>query len=418
LIHESIIQFIWKYQAFDHRSLRTDRGETLQVIHPGTLNLNAGPDFQDAIIRINELEWNGSVEIHIRSSDWHVHRHSGDPAYQNVVLHVVWQNTGSILRNDGSPIPTFQIADWVRPDILTKYSRISDNVSHIPCLSHPVSANAFRSALERAFETRLRSKSKRIFDIWHKSNMDWEQTAFAWMCRHMGFKVNNEVFEVLGLSVPYRILQKHRDRPDQVEALVFGMAGLLESGFEKDDYWNSLRKEFRFLSYKYNLKPRIKAHEWKFLRLRPDNFPTVRLAQLSAILIRRPSLFNWLLDSFNKDSELRVSGYWQQHYYFGKMTDKAPGFMGEVSWQHLWMNVVPPLQYSLAVKRGSSTQHIAAAFGSLKAENNRITRRWEKAGVYMETALDSQSYYALFQQGCKLRKCLECPVGIELLKSA
>ena len=418
MIHESVIHFIWKHQAFDHRNLTTEAGEILQIVNPGEINSNAGPDFLNAVIRINDLEWNGSVEIHVRSSDWQVHGHSGDRAYGNVVLHVVWMDNQVILREDGTVIPALVISGRTNPGLVHKYQRISASLQSIPCSGQPISLNALRSALENALATRLNTKSAEIFRIWQRCGMDWEQTAFVWFSRHIGFNVNHEVFQALGESLTYKILQKHRDRPDQLEALLFGMAGLLESGFEQDTYWLSLRREFRFLKYKYGLKPRIKAHEWKFLRLRPANFPTLRLAQLASVLAAAHSLFNWIIYSFDDRMDLRVSPYWQNHYYFGKRARGTPVFLGKSGWKHLRMNVVIPLKYALALKNGRSTGEIEKVSGQIQAEDNRITRMWEKTGVNMESALDSQSYYALYQQACKLHKCLSCPVGIELLRSA
>ena len=419
-MQESLVQFIWRQQAFDHQDLQTTDGQHLTVIHPGHQNFQSGPDFTESTLRLDGLSWKGNVEIHIHTSQWRLHKHQDDRGFNNVILHVVWENDASVLRQDGTRIPTLELKSRVKPAILSRISQMEFSLDQIPC--HPFnadySAGAFRDALIKNFESRMADKRQEIFALWHKSNFDWEQTAFIWLCRYLGSFVNKDVFELLGLSLPYKILQKHRDQVFQLEALLFGMAGLLDLGFEKDVYWRSLQREFLFLKHKYRLKPKMRPFEWKFLRMRPANFPTVRIAQLAGILHNTPSILNWILNEFNSSQVFMVSEYWTRHYTFGKISGGVGGNMGKSTRQSLWMNVVPPLISALERNNPACSKDAATAYHKLPAENTRITRIWTSLGVEMGSALDSQSYYALYTQACKLRKCLSCPVGIDLLRSA
>ncbi len=421
-MQERLLHFIWQHQYFDSFKLETSNGDPVQVINPGEHNTNRGPDFLNAEILISGIQWLGSVELHVDPVLWDQHGHQSDPLYNNVILHVSWKPGADVMRNDGSVIPCICLMERTPTRILEKYDQLMGGLPLIPCMPQIKDAkpNSVYAALDAQLRNRQNSRAETVLGIWRQNNRDWEKTAFQWLTRHFGFGVNNESFEILACSMDLKLLLRQRDSTIRVEALLFGMGGFLERKNITDSYYLQLQSEFRFMCHKYDLRPALQDFEWKFLRLRPSNFPTVRIAQLAAFITHSHNLLHVLMeeDGYLTEDNTNPSSYWNEHYDFGKKRKKTAGGMGRQSRDELMMNTILPLRWAYAHSRGDQFRigDLFTRLYNFPAENNRITRLWDQAGIKMKTALDSQSYLALFQSLCSKRKCLGCPVGINLLK--
>ena len=425
-MQESFLHFLWRFQYFDRRDLRTEGGELLQVLHAGRPHTDAGPDFGGARLRLGNAEWVGNVEIHLRSSDWQAHAHQHDAAYDNVILHVVWHDDQPVWRPDGTRIPTLVLQHRASPGLLTRYQNLLHNQAPIPCASQfNRSSHLDRfSMLDRVLMQRLQQKAEGVEELWKANGGDWEETAYQLLARNYGFKLNGDAFLKLSQSLPLRILRKHRDQPLQLEAMLFGQAGLLEME-NPDDYALSLRREHAFLSHKYGLEPHpMAAHEWKFLRLRPANFPTVRLAQFARLLAGEPSFLALLTGSESPKelyAALRVpqSTYWQNHYVWGKPSAAVVPSLGKASVENIAINSAVPLLVSYAQRGGGRgfLERAIAWLEQLPAEHNHVTDTWEELGLSIRNAFDSQASLAWYHHFCVPRRCLQCNVGVALLRS-
>lgn len=422
---EDFLYFLWQFQYFDATHLTTTAGELLQVLAIGQRNDHAGPDFINGRVVVDSIEWAGSIEMHLRSSDWHRHAHTTDRAYESVVLHVVWENDTDICRHDGTAVPTLALKDITSPKLLHKYHLLIGNKATIPCENQleAVSDLQKRMMLDRAATQRLERKAQGVLELLIQNHQDWEETTYQLLAQNFGFKVNAEPMLRLAQGLPLKILHKHRDNLFQLEALLFGQAGLLDAPV--DEYALALQKEYGFLSVKYNLKPtQLQAHEWKFLRLRPANFPTIRLAQLAAFIQQQPSLFSLFIHGENVkklEEVLRIkqSDYWQTHYHFQKITAAKVATLGKASVENIVVNTVVPLLAAYAEAKdnldfmGKATELLE----QLPAETNHLTEMWHQMGVESKTAFDSQAIIELYTHFCVKKGCLQCAIGTSLLKS-
>lgn len=418
---EDFLHFVWQLQYLNTPALFTECGELLTVLFPGNLNTNAGPDFSEAQLKIGDLCWVGSVEIHLCASDWYKHRHQHNPAYENVVLHVVWENDREVFRKDKSTLPTLVLKGKIKKHLQERYQHLQKNKQQIPCATWlPATHRLTRlSMLDTALSDRLRRKAEIILEKLEDFKGDWEKVSYRMLCRNFGFKVNSEIFERLSVNLPLNILKKHGDNLFQLEALLFGTAGFLEDDFT-DDYPQKLQSEFRFLKKKYTLEP-LKKSGWKFLRMHPPNFPTVRLAQLSAFLMWQGSFFAGILDSktdFLSIFSAKPGSYWQTHYLPDKKAKgKKIGGMGKKSAENILINTVTPLLMAVGIyKENQSYKNRAIALlENLPPEKNRITRLWEKEGVKLRSAFDTQAALELYQSYCLPKRCLSCKIGAKIL---
>jgi hypothetical protein len=421
---ESFLHYIWQFQYFDRHDLSTTDGEVIRVFNPGIRNSNAGPDFSEARIRIGELEWRGTVELHIKASGWSDHRHGDDAAYENVVLHVVWENDKPILRSDGSRMPTLELKDRVDQAMWNSYRRLFTSAESIPCASSWTTVTDLTklSMLDKVLVLRLEIKARSVLTMLGNNKGDWEETGYQLLVKNFGFKVNAEPFLRLGQSLPYRILQKHTDRPLQVEALLFGVAGFLDK-VKADEYSSLLVREYSVLGRKYNLeRQQLHKSQWRFLRLRPANFPTVRLAQLASLLSGRRNLISAFLGISSSKELLQLldvqqSEYWQHHYQFGKQAERVPA-LGKASAQNIVINSIVPLlaAYSLAHDDQHYMDRAVELLQHIPAEKNIITRQWTTLGYKVGSAFDSQALIELYNSFCQKRRCLECMVGSSLIR--
>lgn len=417
---ESILHFIWQNKLFQSHSLHTTDGDSVEVIDPGRLNTDAGPDFFNAKIKLGNTIWAGNVEIHTRSSEWAKHGHSDDKAYNSVVLHVVKTADAQVFRTNGEPIPQLEL---IYPaGIEENYAQLMKNSLRIPCENKIANVPVvFIRGWKNALLTeRLLRKTANISEILKQNNRHWEEAFYLNLARSFGFGTNGQAFEMLAASLPMQILGKHKNSLPQLEALLFGQAGLLAAN-EEDAYLLSLRKEYDFLKIKYDLKP-IDGSLWKLLRLRPDNFPYVRIAQFAALIHKSTGLFSKITE--NPDiqylqSIFRVepSEYWKTHYRFAHESQKLLKGIGQKAIEGIIINTVVPFLFSYADTRGNQNMKDKAVeiLEKLPAENNVITRMWHEMGVASESAFDSQALIQLKKEYCDNRNCLRCRIGHKVL---
>ncbi|MBL7857738.1 MAG: DUF2851 family protein [Cyclobacteriaceae bacterium] len=421
-MQESFLHYLWQFQFFNKQSLITTQGEPIQIFHPGNRNVHAGPDFFNARIKIDSLQWVGSVELHVQSSEWVQHHHEEDPAYENVVLHVVWRDDKPVKRLDGTWLPTIELKNRVSDDLLINYKRLINSPNEIPCASslRHVPDITRLSMLDKALTGRLETKASYFLDLWQRNQHDWNETCYQLLSRNFGFHVNAEPFQQLAQSLPYSVIRKHADKLYQVEALLFGQAGFLDRN-TGDEYYLLLRREYHLLSNKYGLKSTgLNIAQWRFLRLRPANFPTVRLAQMAALLHHQHHIFSAIMDGLNMKNffAVRQSAYWLEHYHFSKKSGDAIAGLGLHSVENILINTVAPLL--AAVGKSKDDQQLVdraiALLQQLPNEVNSITRRWKETGIVAKTAFDSQAVIELYTNFCLKRRCLECNIGASMLK--
>ena len=432
---EAFLYFLWQYQYFTKLNLTTTDGDSIQVLHPGFRNHDSGPDFFNARLLINDVEWGGTVEMHTKTSDWLAHRHQHDRAYDNVILHVVWQDdrdaTGRrVDRPDGTPLPTLELNALTDATLIDRYALLSDSPDAIPCAGQFRSVQPLRltSMLDRAMLQRLERKAAGVRAVFETTGGDWEETAYRLLAVNMGFKINADPMAQLSRAVPLKAILKHRDVLLQAEAMLFGTAGLLDVDESQpgtaDDYTAILQREYRFLAVKYQLSDKqVTAHAWKWGRLRPANFPTLRLAQLARLLTKHASLFSLFVGTDNADALLKSlqvtpSDYWQSHYRFGKVAAQPVPALGPNSAGNIVINTVVPLLAAYAHHRGQPAyiDRAIALLEQLPAEKNRLTDGWDALGLGVRTAFDSQASIELYNEFCTVKKCLSCQIGAGLLK--
>ncbi len=421
---EAFLHYIWQFQYFDKKELTTTVGEELSIFKTGFYNTDAGPDFSQAKIKIGTLEWNGHVEIHVHASDWVQHRHQADRAYDTVVLHVVWKNDKPVLRSDGTQVPTVELKNRIAESLLLSYKKLFQHPAPIPCAeSFPkISTITKLAALDRALAQRLETKSNLILNLLKKNNNDWEQTCYQLLSKNFGFKVNADAFLCLSEAVPYKLILKHTDKVHQVEALLVGTAGLLQK--EEEEYTTLLQKEYKLLSAKYDLtKKQLHKAQWRFLRLRPANFPTIRIAQFAALLVRQKNIFSTLLaaESIQELKQLFdvvQSAYWQEHYVFGKKSKKPVAGLGESAIENIIINTVSPLlaAYSLQKDEPLWMERSLDFLTKVKPENNSIIRSWAELNWKAASAFDTQALIELKNNFCNKNQCLQCTIGSSIVR--
>lgn len=426
---ESFIHYLWQFQYFNSDALRTTTGECITVLKTGMPNTNAGPDFLQAQVKIGDIIWVGSVEIHVQSSGWAEHSHEQDQAYNNVVLHVVWNDNKPVLRSDGSSMPTLELNERVDESLMTRYKQLVNSPWIVPCVEHihSVPALVTLSMLDKAVTERLQRKANEVLALLERNHHDWEETCYQVLARNFGFHVNCEPFLQLAKSVPYKILMKHADKLAQVESILFGQAGFLDDPSHRDEeYLHILKREYTLLNTKFNLeKGKLLKAQWKFLRLRPANFPTLRIAQLAALVCSQKNIFSAIIEAeqitdLRNIFSVRPSSYWQKHYQFGVPSKEQVFALGETSIQNLIINTVVPLWVAIGQLRDDN-RYLDRAMSILQhilPESNKITRACSPMGIPNRSAFDSQALLELHTNFCSRRRCLDCNIGAHVLKPA
>jgi hypothetical protein len=367
--------------------------------------------------------WAGNIEIHLCSSDWFLHNHQIDAVYDSVILHVVFKDDKPVHRKDGSLIPTFIVRNLFSNHLLINYTSLINNLNYFPCEKqvHTVEKVFVNSFLARTLSERLEEKSADVYSKLDVSNGNWDQVFYVYLARSFGFKVNSLPFELLASSLPYLLLSKHRDHPHQVEALIFGQAGFLQQPF-KEEYPQTLQREYHFLKKKYALKP-IEVSLWKFLRMRPDNFPTIRLAQFAALMVRSSHLFSSLINSRDVKSmqtlfeNLVIHPYWDNHYHFGKVAAGKHHFLGLNSIQNIIINTVCVFLYAYGsyLDDEDLMEKSLICLENMPPEKNSIVDKYRGAGIEVKNAFTSQSILQLNKAYCGQKKCLNCAIGLKIL---
>ncbi len=423
---EKLLHYVWQHRLFPANGLRTDRGETADVIDPGIHNRNAGPDFFNAKVKVDGTLWVGNVEIHERASDWYRHRHNRDTAYDNVILHVCSTLDDTARTAGGRMLPQVKIS--VPAGIEANYHELLAEEAYPPCyrvIPHipPLAIHGWLNALTTE---RLAEKTSRINACLERTGGDWERTYFITLARNFGFGVNSEAFEEWAFHMPLPAVGKHRDDLFQVEALFIGQAGLLEETAVapefQDEYFTKLRKEYLYLAHKFTLTP-MNAAKWRFLRLRPQNFPHVRLAQMAELYHSQRADFSRLMQAESSEElrqllKAKATSYWQTHYTFGKPSAQRSKTLQETSLNLILVNTVAPLlfAYGRHLYDESRCERAFKLLEQTKAERNFITRSWQLAGITAENAADSQAMIQLKRRYCDIKDCLRCRFGCEYLR--
>lgn len=420
LLTEELFQYIWKLRLFTQTGLTTLDGLPLQILHTGIHNNNAGPDFTAARIRIGDTLWAGNVELHLKTSDWYRHGHQHNQQYDNVVLHVVFQNDMQELTTDG--IPCLELQQQVPKMVLDRFARLNESAAFIPCgkSAGNVPYLVWEKWKERLLAERLERRADR-FQSWLLCNRyNWEEVCYWALAESIGLPVNREAFLQLAQSLPYNLVLRHQHSIFHLEALLFGQAGMLEQVF-REEYPVRLQQEYNYMKHKYRLQP-LSGHLWKWLRMRPSSFPTIRIASLAGLLHKGSHLFSRILETdhlagFEQLISIQPSLYWQQHYRFDVPIGKAR-FPGQKALHSILINAVLPLLYMYGrEKRQYRYQERAVdLLNMIPAESNHVISGWQELNVEVKTAHDSQALLELKHSYCNEKRCLECAVGVKLLK--
>ncbi len=415
---EQLLQFIWQFQYYNKNSLQTSAGEDLQIIHAGIHNTNQGPDFLNAKIKVGETLLAGSIEIHIKASEWKNHKHSNDKNYNNVILHVVWENDKELTLN----FPTIELKNRVSNILLEKYESLMDAQAFIPCHEQilTVSDITLVAWKERLLVERLQEKTTYVNTLLQKNNQHWEAIFWQMLAKNFGIKINSDAFESMATSVTINILAKHKNQLHQLEALLMGQCGLLENSIT-DDYAIMLQKEYRFLKQKYSLaQNHIPVY---FLRMRPANFPTLRLAQLAALVFESNHLFSKIKDAedvkeVEKMFNVTANDYWHYHYLFDEATAYKKKNLGKQMTQNIIVNTVLPVLYAYGWYNNNELYKAKALKWAeqLLPEKNNITKGFEALSIANKSAYDSQALIQLKNKYCNVKRCLDCAVGNKILK--
>lgn len=419
---EDFIHYLWKYQLL-FPNLITTTGENLSVLKPGTYNTDSGPDFFNGRIRIGETTWAGNIEIHLKSSDWYSHRHENDPAYENIILHVVLHDDKPVPRKNGDLIQTLVLKDKFDPTIYSKYCAFLKSNKWIACENQIENVDYLKrmSWIDSLMVERLNQKAKLIEAELKKTNNDLQEVFYRKLARNFGFKTNSDAFELLATLLPIKVISKHKDDVTQIEALLFGTAGMLDSKF-KDDYPCRLQKEYEFLSGKYSTKT-IDKKLFKFMRMRPGNFATIRISQFAQLIHRSSALLSQILEIEKLSNatnllEVTASDYWINHFRFDIKSESKIKTLGSSSINLIMINTIIPFLFVYGkLKHDEILQQKAISWlEKLKAENNSITRNFSRLGIKPSNAMHSQALIQLKNEYCTKKRCLECRIGHEILK--
>ena len=428
---EQLLHYTWKHKLFPLKDLTTNDGQFVEIIDPGLHNRNAGPDFFNAKVRIGTTMWVGNVEIHDKSSDWYLHGHDKDSRYDNVVLHVAAELDTEVMKSNGEYVPQLQLS--VPEEVKQHYDELQRTDEYPPCYKviPDLSSLIIHSWMAALQTERLEQKTEAIRKRAERCNGSWEDAYFVTLARNYGFGINGDVFEQWAYNIPLNAVAHHRDDLFQIEAIFMGQAGLLEleaipEYYQRealnDGYFAKLRNEYQYMAHKFSMKP-IDFKLWRFLRLRPQNFPHIRISQLANLYYQQKAGLSQLmecetLDELKQVLKSQVTPYWETHYAFGSTSTKSEKHLSYGSINLLMINTAIPMLF--AYGRHTTKEVLCdRAFDfleQLKAENNHIIRMWQQVGLPVKSAGDSQALIQLKKEYCDKKDCLRCRFGYEYLR--
>jgi hypothetical protein len=420
---EDFLHYLWRFKKFESLNLQTTQNEQITIIRTGDYLELSGPDFFNAQIIVGEQKWAGNIEIHLKSSDWYIHHHEKDPAYENVILHVVWEHDAEIFRENNTEIPVLVLKDYVAADVISSYNLLLSPKSWIFCEKQILQVDDFvlKNWQERLFFERLERKSKFIYDLLEETNNDWEAVLFGALAKNFGLNTNGAAFLQIAKSIPFSIIRKESFELENLEALLFGSSGLLEA--EKEDvYFTDLKLRYFYLLHKYQLN-KNHVYSVEFFKHRPDNFPTIRLSQLANLYHKHQNLFSKVINLKAVKEVydlLTVSAglYWHHHYQFDKESPKKMKSLSKPFLDLIIVNTIIPLQFAYSNILGESiAEDLIAFMNEVAPENNAIIDKFKSFGLSSKNAFETQTLLELKNEYCNNKACLKCAIGMELLKN-
>jgi Protein of unknown function (DUF2851) len=420
---EDFLHYVWQYKKFDFSNLKTTSQETLNIIKVGDYTQLSGPDFFNAHIEIDNQKWAGNIEIHIKSSDWYVHNHERDDNYNNVILHVVWENDTAVFRKDNSEIPVLELKDYVSKELVNQYQKLKANKSWIYCENDikTIPEFVFKNWQERLFFERLERKSKPIEMLLQENQNDWEATFFCFLAKNFGLNTNGDFFLKIAQSIPFATIRKEAFEVENLEALFYGKSNLLQT--EKEDvYFKDLKTRYDYLLHKYQLED-VNIGQVQFFKHRPDNFPTIRLSQLANLYHKHQNLFSKLIQAKSLKAiydifDVSASAYWQTHYQFDKSSPKKAKSLSKSFIDLLVINTIVPFKFAYDMSLGKEQAEENINFlEQISSEKNAIIDKFKSIEIISKNAFQSQTLLQLKNEYCNKSRCLQCAVGLELLKN-
>lgn len=424
-MREDLLHFIWKYKKLQLTELTTSKDELVTIVDVGQHNHLAGPDFFNSKIDIDGQLWAGNVELHLKSSAWYAHRHEKDPNYDNVILHVVWEDDAAVFRKDGSEIPTLELKDYIPESLLKTYQNLfaTSKKGFINCENEIATVDSFlkENWFERLYFERLERKSDVVLELLDKSNNDWEKVFFTLLLKNFGLNINGEAFMGLASALDFSIVRKTRHDTLKLESVLYGLTGLLSDADVVDTYYKNLQREYDFLRTKYELDE-VSVRRPEFFKLRPPNFPTIRLSQLANLYARHQNIFSKVVEANTLKAlydtfEVGASSYWDTHFTFGKESKRSVKNLTRKFIDLLIINTVLPLKFCYAKNFGKDAdEEIIAIISQVKQEVNSVVGKFEDLGVGLQSAKGSQAALQLYNEYCTQNKCLQCAIGNSLLQ--
>jgi len=421
-MQEDFLHYIWKYKKFDTLKLQTTEGEAILITNVGVHNHDSGPDFFNAQISIDEQLWAGNIEIHVKSSDWYVHNHENDKNYDNVILHVVWEHDIEVYRKDKTIIPTLELKPYISKKVLSSYEKLfSKSQKWINCENDFSNVDDFiiQNWLERLYFERLERKANDIELLLKQSNNSWEEVLFKMLAKNFGLKVNADAFLSMANSFDFSVLRKQQSKQQSIEALLFGQAGLLDADAQ-EYYLNELQKEYEFLKTKFQLS-QVGVLPIQFFRLRPSNFPNIRLSQLANLYYTHTNLFSKLIEANTiKDIynifDVKTSSFWETHYTFTKTSKRSVKKLTQLFTDLLIINTIVPLKFSYVKHQGRMANDVILnIIRQLPSEKNSIVNKFNALKNMSNSAFHSQALLQLKNEYCNKNKCLQCAIGSSLI---
>jgi len=421
---EDLLHFVWRTRKFDLKDLLTTQKESIRIDSFGNHNHHQGPDFSNARVSISDTLWAGNVEMHLQASEWYQHKHQDDPAYDNVILHVVWEEDKPVIRRDGSRIPCLELKGRISSKIIANYQQLLSSENWVPCARHlhKVKEVTLKFWLESLAVQRLKEKSELLQHLYAQTTNNLEETLYIVLLSNYGIPHNKDAFEQLGRSLPLKLLEQYRSQPKSIEALLFGTAGFLSVKGPIDEYTQSLVHEFDYLKTKHHLTP-LPLSLWKFGSMRPGSFPTLRLAQFISIFSKNPRLLDTLLEATSVSElyqlfDCSLSPYWQSHFRLsdeGKAKNKQIG-RGTLD-VFILNGILPFLFFYASIRDRMDVQERAfEILQKIPTEKNSILAKWNELGVEAQNAMDSQALIHLKKHYCTHRKCMDCAIGASIIQ--